>query len=150
MMRMLLLGLWACAVMAGASYAAISMGLLQPGKEKSSHEDGKLETIKSRVISVPIINDGDIQGYVLAKFSVIAVSSRLKALPIKVDEFVTDEAFRAIYNSSRHDFRNMQKMDLTALSSEIIERVNKRIGPGVLKDLLIQEFSFISKKDARQ
>ena len=65
MIRLLLSGLWVCILTAGASYAVAfwkETGSLLPQKEE--YIDG-LQYHKTRVLSVPMIENGSVQGYII-------------------------------------------------------------------------------------
>ena len=48
------------------------------------------------------------------------------------------------------NFQDMKKQYIERLTTTIATRINKRIGDEVVKDVLVQEFTYVSKKDARQ
>ena len=66
MIRLLLTGLWVCILTAGASYAVAfwkETGSLLPHKEEYI---GGLQYHKTRVLSVPMVENGSVQGYIIA------------------------------------------------------------------------------------
>jgi hypothetical protein len=68
MIRSLLIGLWVCILTAGASYGVAywkENGSLLP--QKDEYLDG-LQYQKTRVLSVPMVENGSVQGYVVARF----------------------------------------------------------------------------------
>ena len=48
------------------------------------------------MISVPVVADGAIRGYVVAQFAFTASAKLMKHMPIKPDLYVLDEAFQLI------------------------------------------------------
>lgn len=150
MIKIILAGLWACAVTLAASYAAVSWqaGNAEPEPEPERLYGG-LETVRTRMISVPVIRAGAIQGYVLAQFSFTADAKTLKRLSVKADVVVLDEAFKAIYSEEALDFRQMKKQDLVGLAKRIVEGSNQRFGTRIVEDAFIQELSYVTKDGAR-
>jgi hypothetical protein len=150
MIKVILAGLWACIVTLAASYAAVSWqaGHAGQGAEHEKH-DSSLETVRTRMISVPVIRSGTIQGYVMAQFSFTAEGTTLKKLPVKADVVVVDEAFKAIYSDDALDFRKMKKQDLAGLVKRIVEGSNQRLGIHVVQDAFVQELSYVSKDGVR-
>jgi hypothetical protein len=153
MIKIIIAGLWACLVTLGACYAAVSW---QAGGTMAAHEadsdhghGGGVETVRTRMISVPVIRSGAMQGYVMAQFSFAAEGKALKQLPIKADVVVLDEAFKAIYSEDSFDFKHMKQQDLAGIAKRIVEGSNKRLATDVLKDVFIQEFSYVSKDGVR-
>ncbi len=152
MMKTVIAGAWACAVTLGASYAAVSW---QAGSTSAAPEPepeklyGGLETVRTRMISVPIIRSGALQGYVVAQFSFTADAKMMKRLSVKPEMVVLDEALKAIYSDEAVDFRQMRKQDLPDLAKRIAEGANKRYGTHVVDDAFLQEFNYISKDGIR-
>lgn len=150
MIKIIVAGLWACLVTLAASYAAVSWQAGHPVPEAEPERlYGGLETVRTRMISVPIIRSGAIQGYVMAQFSFSADAGVLKRLSLKADVVVLDEAFKAIYSEDEFNFRNMQKQDLDALVKRIVEGSNQRFGTRIVEDVFIHELSYINKDGIR-
>jgi ABC-type sulfate transport system permease subunit len=148
--KLILAGLWACLITLAASYAAVSWHANHASPEPEPERlAGVTETVRTRMISVPVIRSGLVQGYVVAQFSFTAEAATLKRLPLKADVVVLDEAFRAIYSEDGFDFRNMKKQDLGALMKRIVEGSNQRFGTHVVQDAFIQEFSYVTKDGVR-
>ena len=150
MIKLLAAGLWACIVTLAASYVAFSW---HAPASLSAHEadpghGGSLETIRTRMISVPVIRTGVLQGYVMAQFSFTVDAATLKRLSVKPDIVVIDEAFRAIY-AEDVDFRNLKKQDLGSLTTRIVGSSNQRLGTRVIEDAFVQEFSYVTKDGVR-
>jgi hypothetical protein len=150
MIKIIIAGLWACLVTLAACYAAVSW---QAGNATPEHEPeklyGGLETVRTRMISVPVIRSGAIQGYVMAQFSFTADAGILKRLSLKADVVVLDEAFKAIYGEDALDFRQMKQLDLPGLAKRIVEGSNQRFGMHIIEDAFIQEFSYVTKEGTR-
>jgi len=150
MIKLLVVGIWVCAVTLGSIYVAAtwrSSPAQQPAQEH--HDSGGVDHLKARVISVPIIAESAVQGYVVAQF-VFALDSKLaKSLPIKPEPLLLDEAFRTVYADESIDFRRFRRQDLTALSKKILVGANKRLGSQVVRDVLIQELNYVPKEEAR-
>lgn len=150
MIKIILAGVWACSVTLAASYAAVSW---QAGNAAAEPEPerlyGGLETVRTRMISVPVIRAGAIQGYVTAQFTFTADAKTLKRLSLKADVVVLDEAFKAIYAEEVLDFRHMKKQDLPGLAKRIVEGSNQRFGTRIIEDIFVQELNYISKDGIR-
>lgn len=151
MIKLVASGVWACMVTLAAAYAAVTWkaGYRAPESEPDKTATGALEYIKPRQISVPIIVDGALQGYVVAQFVFTLNSHVLKRLSIEAQAFLHDEAFRAIYAGENIDFRRLRKQDLPALSKKIAENVNKRFEADLVREVLIQELTYVPKDQIR-
>jgi hypothetical protein len=150
MIRIILAGVWACAVTLAASYVAVSWstGHAVPESEPEPLYGG-MEVVRTRMISVPVIRSGAIQGYVMAQFSFTADAATLKRMSLKPDVVVLDEAFKAIYSEDQLDFRNLKKQDLNGLAKRIVESSNQRFGTRIVEDAFVQELSYVTKDGVR-
>jgi hypothetical protein len=155
MIKIIIAGLWTCLVTLAACYAAVSwqagntVAESEPDRGGHGSQGNGLETVRTRMVSVPVIRAGAIQGYVMAQFSFTAEGKTLKALPMKADVVVMDEAFKAIYSDDAFDFRYMKPQDLKGLAKRIVESSNQRFATQVLEDLFFNEFSYVNKDGIR-
>jgi hypothetical protein len=153
MIRLVIAGLWICLVTVASSYAAMTWKGSKSAEAATQAEPekffGGLEQVKTRVLSVPVVADGAIQGYIVAQFSFVVGSKLLKQLSIKPEAVLLDEAFRTLYAGEDIDFRKLKKLDLTALSTRLTENVNKRFGAPFVQDVMIHDLNFVAKSEAR-
>lgn len=149
MIKFLVMGIWVCAVTLGAVYFGMKWEQGKPADEHADRLTGGAETIRTKMLTVPVIADGAIQGYVIAQFAFVMDSKLLKRMTVQPEVFLLDEAYGAIYTGGMIDFRNPAKRDLQALAKTIGEKVNQRLGGKYVQDVLIQELNFLSKEDAR-
>jgi hypothetical protein len=152
--KIIVAGVWACVVALAASYFAVSwQGAGGGGHAAADHAPDKLhgglETVRTRMISVPIIRSGALQGYVMAQFSFTGDARVMKHLSVKADTVVIDEGFKAIYGDEVVDFRKMKKQDLPDLGKRIVEGANKRLGAHIIEDVFLQELNYVSKEGTR-
>jgi hypothetical protein len=146
-----IIGLWLCAVTLGAAFGGADWSSRQAHSSTASKlPAGKLETVKLRTISVPIVANGDIEGYVVMRPAYLAYSAELKSASVRPDDLVTDEAFRLLYAGAIPRDQSLAKQSFSDLSARIAESVNKKLGQPVIKEILIQEFNFIHKTDIRK
>lgn len=147
MLRMLVIGVWTCAVTVASTYSVAywkSHRGASPSQEK--HVE-KLEVRKVKPITVPIISEGTLKGYISAEFSYVVDASLKSHGSVDPDSYFMDEAFRRIYADNSLDFRHIEKFDLNALTKELTTRINDRLGSGSLKETLVKSFAFIPKED---
>ncbi len=150
MIKLIFAGLWVCLVTLLSTYAAVSWQTAKPAESTESQKlFSNLESVRTRMISVPVIADGAIQGYVMAQFVFTVDSNAMKRMSVKPDMFLLDEAFKAIYGGESVDFRQFKKRDLAGLAKQITESVNKRLGAHLVEDVLVQELNYITKDNVR-
>ena len=143
MIKLLITGIWVCLVTAGAIYAGAAWRAGTPIVSANAHLQG-LEHKRTRTISVPMIADGTVQGYITAQFVYTMDAETAKKLAVPADVFLLDEAFRAIYGDEKLDFRHLDKIDLTKMTKLLLERVNARLNADMIKDVLVHEFNYVS------
>jgi len=151
MIKPMFMGVWVCAATMGAAYVGATWQRPAGTTERhNAHQPvNEMTPIRTRMISVPVVADGGIRGYVVAQFAFTAPAALMKQLPVKPDLFVVDEAFALIYAGDMIDFRQFKKQDLAPLGRRIAENVNKRLGVHVVEDVLVQELNYVPKDKVR-
>jgi hypothetical protein len=150
MIRLVLAGLWVCILTAGTSYAVAywkENGSLLPAKEQ--YFDG-LQYQKTRALSVPMVENGNVQGYIVARFVYTVEAQTMYQLTVPLEPFVVDEAFRKIYADEHLDFRKLARYDLSILTAGIKQRVNERMQAEIVQDVLIEDFNYVSREEFQQ
>nr|PZN82815.1 MAG: hypothetical protein DIU57_11015 [Pseudomonadota bacterium] len=150
MIKLVAVGLWICAVTLAAGFAAVSWktgAVPEPGDVSLLNG---LSTVKTRLISVPVIADGEVQGYVVTQLSFAVDSSLLNRLSIKPDLILVDEAIKTIYSGGDIDFRRMKRQDLPALTKKLAENANARFGGNLVREVFVEELNYISKDQVRR
>lgn len=145
-MKTLVTGIWGVVVALGTTYFVASLDGTTPGAAKGSAPVA-LQTEKTRVINVPMIANGAIRGYIVAQFAYTVDPKQAKTLSVSPDVFLLDEAFRKIYTDDRLDFLHLEKYDIGALTAHLAKATNKRLGIDLVHDVLVQDFTYISKEE---
>lgn len=144
-MKLLVTGLWVVLVALGAAYG---MALYAPGgaeTAKAAAVPVLLQTQKTRVINVPVVSDGAVRGFVAAQFVFTEDGNLAKTLQVPPDVYLLDEAFRALYSDTSLDPQHVERYDLKRLTTALVKTVNDRLGVPLIKDVLIENLSYIDK-----
>jgi len=148
MIKTIMTGLWACVVALLASFFVAQWKAdIKPAPEEAHME--ALETHKLEPLTVPMINEGIVQGYVLARLVFTANTGAMHKLSVDPAPFVTDEAFREIYNNGKIEFGQLARYNLDQLVENIKENVNRRLGPEVIDSILVEEINYAEHRDAK-
>jgi hypothetical protein len=149
MIKVILSALWICIITLVSSYAAV-LWKTQTAIAGTG-DDGLtgLNYTKTVPINVPIIEQGAINGYVVAQFVYTADAAALKQLSVPPDAFILDEAFRTIFSDERIDFEHLERFDLASLTKNLATAVNARFGTDIVQDVLVEQFTFITKDEVR-
>ena len=142
-----LIGLWGVMVALGAAYMTATWDNGATAETvRSEHEPAGLEFRRPGAITVPMIADGKLRGYVVAKVVFTADAQAIRHFPIDPQPFVLDEAFRNIYTDGRIEFDHMSKYNLDDITAKIKTAVNARLGAELIDDILIDELNFVDKE----
>lgn len=149
MLQLILIGLWTCAISLGSTYAGFYYKTRPMPPPAEGHEAStKSQDLKT--ITVPIIQDGEIKGYISADFSVIGAERDPHAKSPDIEGYVLDEAYRLIYAETTIEFQNIQKTDLDKLTTDIKSRVNTRLGREAIKDVLVRSFHYVPREEMQK
>jgi hypothetical protein len=146
MIRVVVCSIWICVVTAASIYIGGTLKLGQAETLEGGKRYEDLQQKKTAPISVPMIVNGAIEGYIVAQFSYLVDEKYAKQLSVPPEAFIADEAFRRLY-SEQMDFNHLEKYDMAALTRDLIRRVNERFGAELVKDVLVEEFNYVPKRD---
>ena len=149
MIRLVFIGVWGCLVTLGSAYGAMLWQKSRLATETTDPQAG-FEMRKTRLLSVPMIADGKVTGYVIAQFSYTVDPRVVARIGLPPDIFLLDEAFKALYGDPSLDFRHLEKYDVAALTHRLALRVNARLNAKAVGDVLLQEFNYVGKTDLQQ
>jgi hypothetical protein len=146
MIRLILTGIWVCILTAGGSYAVVYWKESGGLSRKDEYLDG-LQYQKTRALSVPMVENGIVQGYVVARFVYTVDGRTMHQLSVPPDPFVVDEAFRMIYADERLDFRRIARYDLSILTTSIKQHVNRRMRADIVQDVMVEDFNYVAREE---
>ena len=153
MIRLAVSCIWICLVTAASAFVGTSWKVNHaaagesPEAHGGPHDDGKAQTKKTRPVNVPVIADGAVQGYIVAQFVYTVDPVVAKQLTVPPEAFLLDEAFKRFYSDDKLDFKHLERYDIDRLTKDLVRAVNARLGANVLKDVLIDEFNYVSKDE---
>jgi hypothetical protein len=150
MIKLVLIGLWVCAVTLGGGYAGAiwqAAGVKTAGDEKKYQ--GKLTQVRLKPLNVPVTGDGKITGYVVAQLTFTSPADLLKKLSVKPEVFMLDAAFNGIYAGGLIDIAKLDKASWAGLTKVIKDSVNGRFGMEVIHDVVIEEFGYVPIGEVR-
>lgn len=146
MARLVISCLWICAVTLVSAYMMIAVKMHHAEAAAQAAVD-KTDYEKTRPINVPMIANGAVQGYVIAQFAYTSNTDNKNQATVPIEAFILDEAFKTLYADDKLDFRHLEKYDIATLTKNLIDKVNVRLNGPMVKDVLVEEFNYISKED---
>ncbi|MDT6941272.1 hypothetical protein RI570_14150 [Brucella pseudogrignonensis] len=149
MIRTIVIGLWICAVALGSLFFAVRQNDGSSGEVKAEAGGfGGLDYVKTDVMSVPIISNGSVAGYVVTQLVYTIDSNIRKKITVPLEFFISDEIFRKFYGSYS-DTKDVEKVKFEDVRASIITDLNARFPEPVIKDLLVEQFNYISAEEIR-
>ncbi|MCW4113725.1 hypothetical protein NPA31_001955 [Aurantimonas sp. MSK8Z-1] len=146
MIKIIAIGVWVCVVSLGSSYgmALFASKSAPTEKQEPSYFEG-LDYRKTDPITVPVIYEDKIRGYILARFVYTIDGKTVAGLAVPPDPFMLDEAYRVIYSAKGFDFDRPERYDVAKLTEDIKKAVNARYKKDIVEDVLIEQFDYIEK-----
>lgn len=148
MIKLLGIGLWASIVTLGAVFGVLELQR-GSGSGQAAEAEMQLEEYRTKAINVPIIGNGQLQGYMVAQFVFTVDGIAMRKLAVNPEIYVLDEAFKTIYAGDKISFEDMKKQDLPVLAKALADNVNKRLGVAIVQEVLIDQLSYIPKREMR-
>lgn len=109
-----------------------------------------LDYIRSGIVSVPMMNEGQIYGYFLARLVYTVEPAKLARLAAPPEALLMDQVYSYLYANPQIDFTDRTNIDLDALRNGIRDSINARVGdPGFVHDIFIEQIDFLSKNEIR-
>ena len=152
MWKGLIIGLWGCLVAAGSSYAVVFMQNKKATAvaEAPAVPADKLERRKAPPLTVPVVLEGRLQGYLIVQLALMGMAQGMKLQAVPPEVLLSSEAFNILFSDDRIDFRKLEKYDLKAFTEEARSRLVKRVGEGVVTEVMVDDFNYVSKDDLRK
>ena len=149
MIRFIIIGVWVCVVALASTYAAAYWVTgTEHGKADESYLSG-LEYRRLPVITVPMVIDGQVKGYVLAKLVFTADASLLRKMSVDPSIFAVNAAFQDIYVNGRIESGKMSKYKLPEMLERIRQATNARLNGDVVREVLVDSLNYVDKTDLR-
>lgn len=150
MKKTVLGGLWLCAVVAlSAHLAADWRARAAAGAAAEPTYFSGVTYEKTRPVTVPIVREGRIAGYVMAQFVYTADARELRELRVPPESFIMDATFQALFSDETIDFADLRAFDMRGFLGGLVRTVNDRLGQPVVRDLLVEEFNFVDPAQLR-
>lgn len=150
MIKLAATALWICLVTLGSVYA--SMQFATPSSEEAAAPGdffGGLDYVRGDVVSVPVISEGAVKGYFLARLVFTAEPEMLAKLSIDPQLLIRDELYSHLVGNEAVDFTSLESFDLQGFRDGVREALNTRIGEKVFHDIIIEQIDYLSKEEIR-
>jgi len=148
--KILGIGLWVCIVTLGAVYGSIYLATAPAGPSEEETKKAALELVRGEPITIPVLGDGDVSGYFLARISFMMDKEKVKGQALPTTELMTDQLFTLLVGNKMVDIANVSSFDVNAFREKIKTEMNTRLGEGMIDQVLIEQLDYVSKESARK
>ncbi len=149
MIKQIILGVWVCLATLGGVYGASMMSDGSEGKVKDAVHVSGMSYVSTNPMSVPIVRNGEVVAYVVAKFVYGVRENKLQGHQREFETHFVDSVFRVIYNAESIRFAEKRRADLDAIKKEIIAKTNESLGRELVEEVLIEQLSYVLRDQVR-
>jgi flagellar basal body-associated protein FliL len=144
MIKVLLIGLWVCIATIGGVYVSAQMSKAPVATEA---EAAVVTTIvRGNPVSLPVINNGTVQGYFIGRISLSVDSMKAKHVQLPMDVVLTDELFSLLMGQKMIDLKSVGTFDPESFRTKIKDGINAKLGDAVVANVMIEQLDYMSKE----
>jgi hypothetical protein len=147
--KLILVGLTGVLAALGGSqfgYDAISAAQSDHAADKTEQA---IVQISTELTGVPILNNGEVSGYVVLRISSTIDSMQLPTKDFNVGPFLVDAGFRATFGYTGIPFGRIKPSDIEHLTLKIRTDANAKLGTEAVKQVNIEQFNYVPKAEIR-
>ncbi|QDZ02726.1 hypothetical protein FQ775_21435 [Nitratireductor mangrovi] len=148
MIKFVVAALWIVAVTIGSILFAFSSTGEKPNDGDRAYLEG-LEYFKTEIVSVPVIQKGEVRGYFLTRLVYTVDPEKLKKLKLPLDTLLVDQLYTYLFSNPLIDFSQTDTLDLDALRNGLRDSINKRVKDQLIEDVMVQQVDYLTKSDIR-
>jgi hypothetical protein len=148
MIKLVLTGVWVCAITLAAVYFSVSMATA-PAPVAADEKKSALELVKGETITIPIIGNGAVTGYFLGRMSFMINKEMVAGMTLPLTEITTDELFTLLIGNKMIDVTNIKAFDPQGFRDIVKKDMNKRLGGEYVADVLLEQLDYLSKDEAK-
>lgn len=145
-----LLSLWSAGFALGGVEGARWMDERRAAQAAHAKDERKFEVKKPKPLTVPIVQGGKMQGYVVVQLAYGVDLKAAAAFGADPEPYLLDEAFAYLYADATFNPAQVESYDLDRLKSALEKRVAQRIKSDAVRDILVQEFNYVAIADLRR
>ena len=149
MVKLLLTGLWVCIVTLGAVYFSVQMSAAPAPVDEEARRKELLQLVRGESITIPMIADGAITGYFLSRVSFMMDKEKIKNTKLPITELTTDQLFTLLIGNQMVDLSKPGAFNLEKFRTSIKDNFNKKLGEGLVAEVLVEQLDYLSKEDIR-
>ncbi|WP_102830535.1 hypothetical protein [Bartonella bovis] len=149
MIKMIAMGVWGCLVALSTLMLSVKVNAVNPNISKvSAPVAEEISPGQTEVISVPILVEGSVQGYIISQLTYLIDKKVEQEMSFPLGVLINDAIFKCFWGSYS-DVRAVEKIKFETVKKQIIDEVNQHFPTPVLKDLLVKQFNYLPADKVR-
>ncbi|MEQ8448937.1 MAG: hypothetical protein RIB97_04550 [Nitratireductor sp.] len=148
MIKFVIGALWIVAVTIGSIFFAFSATGDKDDTGERAYLEG-LEYYKTEIVTVPVIQKGEVRGYFLTRLVYTVEPEKLKKLELPIDTLLVDQLYTYLFSNPQIDFSQTDTLDIVALRNGLRDSINERVGDKLIEEVLVQQIDYLTKSDIR-
>ena len=150
MIKSLVAGVWAILLLLGSLYFFNGeTKTADAALDDESEYLGKLEVVKLGPMSITIIRNNDLQGYVILDVSFTIESVKKAKLSVPAELILRDAVNNSVFGNNEIDINNLENFDFTKFKTRMMNEITDKFGKDLIHDVLIERIDFISGDSIR-
>jgi hypothetical protein len=147
MLKLIITGIWVAAVTLGSVYFSIQMAKAPDPDAEEAKKKAVQELVRGEIITYPVIAQGRVEGYFLARASFIADKTKLAEITLPIPELLTDELYTELVGDKVIRVGDNRNFDLKAFKSRVKQALNEKLGSEVVLDVVVEQIDYLTKQE---
>jgi hypothetical protein len=103
--------------------------------------------VRGEIVTYPVIAQGRVEGYFLARTSFVADKSKLADITLPVPEMLTDEMYTELVGDKVIRVSDNRNFDLKAFKDRVKQALNQKLGAEVVLEVVVEQIDYITKEE---
>ena len=147
MLKLIITGIWVAAVTLGSVYFSIQMSKAPDPALDEAAKKAVQELVRGEIVTYPVIAQGRVEGYFLARTSFIADKTKLADITLPIPEMLTDEMYTELVGDKVIRVGDNRNFDLRAFKDRVKQALNHKLGAEVVLDVVVEQIDYITKEE---
>lgn len=149
MIKLAAAAIWICVVTLGAVIWSFQSAGARQDQSPPPPLLGGLDYVRTEMVSVPVLNEGKIDGYFLTRLVYTIEPAMLARLSVPLEALLIDETYSFVFGNPGLDFVRKDSIDLDAYRTGLRDRINARVGAELIHEVMVEQVDFMSKDEIR-
>lgn len=147
MLKLIITGIWVAAVTLGSVYFSIQMSKAPDPNAEEAKKKAAQELVRGEIVTYPVIAQGRVDGYFLARASFVADKAKLAEVTLPVPALLTDELYTELVGDKVIRIGENRNFDLKAFKDRVKQALNHKLGSEVVLDVVIEQIDYLTKQE---